>query len=377
VRVCTIVLQTVCRGFVARQYCKCLRLGPPLNKKLSNDSIFQTERQNLAALMIQSGWKGSSSRRECDALVKCVVMIQSSYRGHQSRQAYRKLGASSITVEHRVKGHHALTHFHSQDPNICFTGSVRQTLTMHSDADAVRIQAWRRMSSTFTTYQNIRMCAIVLQTACRGFMARQHRKHPRLASPLNQLLTNEAMRQSVRQNQATVVIHSVWRAHLNQSEYSALRICVVVIQSSWRGLRSRETNKELRASSSTVQRPNFSAVSRDNDSITTAKSRHLTGQQFASANPEHMEGMFMLLLHRRTSRESGCKPSGLLARSSLSETIHEESGTARKDAVNGSRKAHKVNIVVLATYVCAQMSGHGSRKGSQSMVFSSFFSLSL
>jgi hypothetical protein len=83
VRVCTIVLQALCRGFVARQYCIRLRLGPPLNQKLSNDSIFQTDRQDRDAVMIQSGWKGAASRRECDALVKCVVMIPSSYLYHR------------------------------------------------------------------------------------------------------------------------------------------------------------------------------------------------------------------------------------------------------------------------------------------------------
>jgi hypothetical protein len=59
-------------------------------------------------------------------------------------------------------------------------------------------------------------CRLFVEVSWRSSVANTRQ----LASRLNQLRMNKAMRQSARQNQANIAVKSVWRAHTGRSEFA-------------------------------------------------------------------------------------------------------------------------------------------------------------
>jgi hypothetical protein len=156
-----------------------------------------------ATAIIQSVWRAFSARKEYAYRRKLVVMIQSSYRGHKSLQAYTELKASSITVQRYVKSYHSRSRSRSRVQYLCDSATAHHAFTTKSDLATVRIQAWWRMTSAVFSYRSVRVCMIVVQAVCRGFMARQYCNRLRLGSPLSDKSSNDSILQTERQDRSS------------------------------------------------------------------------------------------------------------------------------------------------------------------------------
>jgi hypothetical protein len=160
VRVCTIVMQAVCRGVYGTAVPKRLKTMITFNQKLSNDSILRTERQDRVAGKIQSGWKGVALAEMCK---RCLDQV---YR-HDSVIVQRSPIPSSVQKTKRfiwaggTSGQGLHPFLLAQDPNIYFAGSAPDSDTNFDVAASHRLEENVFHCHHLPVY--IRMCVIVLQ----------------------------------------------------------------------------------------------------------------------------------------------------------------------------------------------------------------------
>ncbi|XP_031240091.1 abnormal spindle-like microcephaly-associated protein isoform X2 [Mastomys coucha] len=214
VRESCIKLQSYFRGYLVR---KQMRLRSRAAISLQSYFRMRTARQRYlkmckAALVIQSfycAYRAQVSQRKNFLQVKgAAICLQAAYRGHRVRQQIKQQSTAAITIQRVFRGHRQRMKY--------------QTMLQ----SAVKIQRWYRAHKVAydmrIQFIKTREAVVSLQSACRGWQARQQLR---------------------RQHQAAVKIQSTFRMAVAQKQYKLLRAAAVVIQ---QHVRARAAGKRQR-----------------------------------------------------------------------------------------------------------------------------------
>jgi myosin heavy subunit len=204
------VLQSLARKFLARvEY---LRLR-------------SAERKRLAALKIQRTWRGTSSRREYILKQRSTQLIQSAFRGISTRRAItsRRRRSASTCVQAAWRRHVCRQKLAVSRRAMIFiqtfvrTGLAKSEFErLHqvrkNDTSALIIQrAWRCISER-RSYIDCLGAAMLIQSAYRGFVARQR------------IMAH-------RNNYAARYIQACWRCNVNHVKFTSTRQRIILVQS--------------------------------------------------------------------------------------------------------------------------------------------------
>ncbi len=255
----TIVLQTYCRAYIARQIY--------LKKR-------EAQRQEKASALIQATWKMYVQRRNYLQIVWAAKTIQTQARGYMARKKYlqlkkddlcrKELAATTIqacwrawsawksyqikrnatiTLQSMVRCHQERQRFMTAKRSaVLIQGWWRKTfaarkLTQELEERSQRrkaatvIQAQWKMYHTRRSYKQLRQATIVIQTCCKGYIARQ---------------VYLQQREMLKQKKASIVIQAAWKMHVQRRNYLQIVWATKTIQTQARGYMARTKYLQLK-----------------------------------------------------------------------------------------------------------------------------------
>ncbi|XP_061884510.1 abnormal spindle-like microcephaly-associated protein [Entelurus aequoreus] len=227
-----------------------------LMKKARTDYLSK----RMAAICLQSAFRGYTVRKQLIIKHKAAVTIQSNFRKCQQKHFYRRLQWAVSVLQGRYRAnkkmrHERLTFRAKRHAAIilqsAFRGMKSRRIVKQKHQAAATIQRvfrahyehkkylalkssvlamQRRYRATLTAksqmrlYQNIRKSAVIIQAAYRGMRARKN---------------------VVLWHQAATVIQSVFRRHKAEVKFQAMRLSAIIIQKYYRAYVRHKQEREL------------------------------------------------------------------------------------------------------------------------------------
>ncbi|KAL2090377.1 hypothetical protein ACEWY4_015065 [Coilia grayii] len=256
--VAAVAIQTAWRGYAARRALKRMRTARLL------------ARHNVAATVIQKTYRGWQTR-EFLRRSRAAVVIQASYRMHARRREYHQLRAAAVGIQAWFRGRSQRRQFlalklqQSSAVTIqsAFRGHlVRRRLAQMSGA-ALLVQRWfracRQRDQEQLRYLSMKQAAVTLQAAYRGFRARRElemrrRAAVKIQSAFRMAVARRAYRALKRSAEA---VQRQYRAKVlcerARRDYVGLRSAVAALQAVWRGRAQRRRMEGLHRCATLVQ----------------------------------------------------------------------------------------------------------------------------
>ncbi|KAG5275923.1 hypothetical protein AALO_G00126000 [Alosa alosa] len=256
--VAAIAIQSAWRGYAARQALKCIRLAHLLAC------------HNHAATIIQKIYKGWRTR-EFLRRNRAATVIQACYRMHTCRKEYHKLKCAAVSIQSWFRGcsqkRRFLTLKLQQSSAISIQSAYRGYLIRRQVAKmrraALLIQRWfwacRQRDQERLHYLKMKQAAVTLQASYRGLQTRKELERRHQAA----LTIQTAFRMAVAQRafrslkRAAVVVQCRYRAKVLgeqvRRDHLELRHAAVTLQAIWRGRAHRKRIEELYRCTTLIQ----------------------------------------------------------------------------------------------------------------------------
>uniref|UniRef100_A0A672R886 Abnormal spindle microtubule assembly n=1 Tax=Sinocyclocheilus grahami TaxID=75366 RepID=A0A672R886_SINGR len=253
-----IMIQTFWRGYVAREKLRGLKKEKHLLKKNHAASVIQAAFQkwhankllerNAAALCIQAWYRMQRCKTQYLDMKSKAVCVQAWFRGHLQRckfQTLKKRHNASVVIQSAFRAYLVRQHVSKMKQN------------------AVAIQRWFRAcmlrKAEQKRYFKIKSAVFALQAAFRGWKVRRSvAQHHQTA-----LLIQTAFRRFMaRRNylclkRSAIVLQQRYRAKVHgdklRQEYMALKLASVTIQAIWRGRAGRKKISQLHRFAGIIQ----------------------------------------------------------------------------------------------------------------------------
>ncbi|XP_072722673.1 abnormal spindle-like microcephaly-associated protein isoform X2 [Ciconia boyciana] len=263
----TIHIQAVYRGIRVRKSVEHMHSAASViqsgYKMHRNRKSYQNMR--IAAIVIQNYYrayiKGKNQRKKYLKMRNSALVIQASYRGMKERQKLKIMYVSAIVIQSSYRMYIR----HRYYKQLCWAVRVIQQ----------RFRAKMAKEADMENYAKIKKAVICLQSSFRAKKARQLYKTNVAARCIQSFLQMRVERRRfLEKKAAAIMIQSMFRcqrtrtrykliqssavaiqrwyrachrARLQKVEYSAQRHAVVIIQSAFRGMKSRKIARRIRA----------------------------------------------------------------------------------------------------------------------------------
>ncbi|NXP19609.1 ASPM protein, partial [Scytalopus superciliaris] len=197
------------------------------------------QRMRLAAIVLQSAYRGMEARKEAQML-RAVIKIQSSYRAYVVRKRFKNMKDATVKIQAFVKMWQARKHY-------C---TLREA-TLYVQR---RYRSGRYALQLKEDYRNLKGACIRIQAAVRGYLVRKQIQRWRESAVFLQACYR--MRRDRQQYlsicSATIVIQRHYRAYKKQQcqrqEFLQVTKAAVSLQAAYRGYKTRKKLKlEYRA----------------------------------------------------------------------------------------------------------------------------------
>ncbi|NXY71348.1 ASPM protein, partial [Glareola pratincola] len=197
------------------------------------------QRMRLAAIVLQSAYRGMEARKEA-RLLKSVIKIQSNYRAYIVRKRFKNLKDATVKIQAFVKMRQARKHYCAlREATLCIQRwyrSHRHALQLKED------------------YRKLKRACINIQAVVRGYLVRKQMQRWReTAVFLQACYRMRRDRQSyLSMCHAAVVIQKHYRAYKKQlcqrREFLQVKKAALCLQAAYRGCKARKKLKlEYRA----------------------------------------------------------------------------------------------------------------------------------
>ncbi|NXQ92322.1 ASPM protein, partial [Nyctibius grandis] len=197
------------------------------------------QRMRLAAIVLQSAYRGMEARKEAH-LLRSVIKIQSSYRAYIVRKRFKNLKDATVKIQAFVKMRQAHTHYCALREATLY---VQQRYRFHRYALQLK-----------EDYRKLKGACIRIQAVVRGYLVRKQIQRWRETAIF--LQARYRMRRD-RQHylsicSAAVVIQNRYRAYKKQlcqrQQFLQVKKAAVCLQAAYRGYKARKNLKlEYRA----------------------------------------------------------------------------------------------------------------------------------
>ncbi|XP_042664025.1 abnormal spindle-like microcephaly-associated protein [Tyto alba] len=197
------------------------------------------QRMHLAAIVLQSAYRGMQARKEA-RILRSVIKIQSSYRAHIARKRFKNLKGATVKIQAFVKMRQAQKHY-------C---ALREA-TLYIQR---RYRSHRYALQVKEDYRNLKEACIRIQAVVRGYLVRK--KIQRWKETAIFLQACYRMRRDRQRYlsiySAAIVIQKHYHAYKKQQcqreEFLQVKKAAVCLQAAYRGYKARKKLKlEYRA----------------------------------------------------------------------------------------------------------------------------------
>ncbi|KAM6305692.1 abnormal spindle-like microcephaly-associated protein, partial [Aegotheles albertisi] len=197
------------------------------------------QRMRLAAIVLQSAYRGMAARKQAHIL-RSVIKIQSSYRAYIVRKRFKNLKDATVKIQAFVKMRQAHKHYCALREATLY---VQRKYRSHRHALQLK-----------EDYRRWKEACIRVQAVVRGYLVRKHIQRWRETAVF--LQARYRMRRDrqhyLRIYSAAVVIQKHYRAYKKQlsqrQEFLRVKTAAVYIQAAYRGYKARKKLKlECRA----------------------------------------------------------------------------------------------------------------------------------
>ncbi|XP_051551032.1 abnormal spindle-like microcephaly-associated protein homolog isoform X3 [Myxocyprinus asiaticus] len=201
------------------------------------------------AIVLQSAYRGKRLRQELQKKNKAATLIQSAVRAYSCRQRYFAQKSAAITIQRNYRafalGQCQRDHFiHLRQATVTlqaiYRGSkVRRNLRREHQAATI-IQAQFRMHKVRVAFLAAKCAAIVIQQQYRAYRIGKctqatYMQMKNAAVVLQSAYRGKRSRQELqKKNKAATLIQSVLRAYSNRQRFLAQKRAAIVIQQSYR-----------------------------------------------------------------------------------------------------------------------------------------------
>uniref|UniRef100_A0A8C2C844 Abnormal spindle microtubule assembly n=1 Tax=Cyprinus carpio TaxID=7962 RepID=A0A8C2C844_CYPCA len=239
-----IMIQTFCRGYVAREKLRVLKkeeqfalqnaaatvIQQRYRAKVLGDKLRQEYMAlKLASATIQAIWRGRAERKKISQLHRFARIIQSNYRRYAAQTRFLEMKQAAVVIQRRYRS--------------AYRGKrARQELQKKNKA-ATLIQSVIRAHSCRQRFLALKRAAIVIQQHHRGLalgrLERSHYVHLRQASiTLQAIYRGSKVRQNLRrEHQAATIIQAQFRMHKVRVAFLAAKCAAIIIQQQYRAYR--------------------------------------------------------------------------------------------------------------------------------------------
>ncbi|NXG09898.1 ASPM protein, partial [Sakesphorus luctuosus] len=197
------------------------------------------QRMRLAAIVLQSAYRGMEARKEARRL-RAVIKIQSSYRAYVVRKRFRNLKDATVKIQAFVKMWQARKHYFALREATLY---VQQ-----------RYRSGRHALQLKEDYRKLREACIRIQAAVRGYLVRKQIKRWRETAVFLQACyrMKRDRQQYLSIYSAAIVIQQHYHAYKKQrcqrQEFLQVKKAAVSLQAAYRGYKTRKKLKlEYRA----------------------------------------------------------------------------------------------------------------------------------
>ncbi|XP_041126100.1 abnormal spindle-like microcephaly-associated protein [Polyodon spathula] len=249
-----------------------------------------------SAITIQSAFRGMKIRKQLKEMKNAAGLIQRRYKAFRARQQYLSLKASAVVIQQRYRAHILAKLQQEQYCSVraavisiqaAYKGMVVRKEIVKRHQAAIVIQAAFRMHRVMIPFQAMRLAAVLIQRQYRAYkQGRNERalylKYRNSATLIQAAYRGMRLRQQLRdEHNAASKIQAQFRMYKQNSYYKKLqwttkvvqqkyRACkkrdaevqiykskkqaAVVVQSAFRGMKSRQHVKDMHKAATTIQR---------------------------------------------------------------------------------------------------------------------------
>ncbi|KAJ3599740.1 hypothetical protein NHX12_033696 [Muraenolepis orangiensis] len=258
-------------------------------------------RMHLAASAIQSGYRAHCERKQYLALKSLALTLQRQFRANLAAksqlQHYQKIRGALILLQAAYRGQQVRKEICRQHQ----AATVIQA-SFRKHREQVKFQAMRLSTIIIQRYYRscvlqradrgqflkVKHSAIVLQAAFRGHCVRNNISKMQKAATVIQTNYRRCKQQSyfIRQRWAALVLQQKFRAQrmqrLEEKTYQRIRRATITLQAAFRGMKTRQTVRQIHQAASAIQRGYRAHCERKH--YLALKSSALTLQQRFRAN---------------------------------------------------------------------------------------------
>ncbi|KAM3876201.1 abnormal spindle-like microcephaly-associated protein [Diretmus argenteus] len=239
-----VIIQSVWRGYAARN---ALRLKTEAQLRIL---------QHKAATAIQTQWRMYSAMRAYQRLKYHAIVVQAQWRRRRAASAYRRVQWAVTVIQkyarasalarreqkqyillrqavlkiqggyRRWKARRTETENHAAKVIQAVFKKWHKKKNAERTAAALKIQSWYRMHRCLRQYRNIRRSTVLIQAQYRGLAQRRHFQMLRL------------------QHHSAVVIQSVFRGHSVRQQVAKMRRASIIIQRWFMACVKRDLERE-------------------------------------------------------------------------------------------------------------------------------------
>ncbi|OON15313.1 hypothetical protein X801_08887 [Opisthorchis viverrini] len=217
--------------------------------------VFEAEQANRAAVRIQSCWRGFLERRRLSKKRSAAVRIQAWWRGQLVRRKWRETCQAVVIVQAYIRGFLARrrvaqlrrTAVQLRAATVIqafWRGLVVRRRLSNERLAASRIQHWWRGRIAHQRFVRTYQVVLVLQIACRSYLARCRCQQLRLQALSRRELAARTVQRawrSYRCRQRCIVEHEAakriqhwWRGRLTRIQWLETTRVVLWVQRKWR-----------------------------------------------------------------------------------------------------------------------------------------------
>uniref|UniRef100_A0A8C1XAF1 Abnormal spindle microtubule assembly n=1 Tax=Cyprinus carpio TaxID=7962 RepID=A0A8C1XAF1_CYPCA len=275
-----IMIQTFCRGYVAREKLRVLKKEKQFALQNAAATVIQVYsglrqyktykawriqsllKKNHAASVIQAAFRKWHAKKLLERNA-AALRIQAWYRMQRCKTQYLDMKSKAVCVQARFRGHLQRCKFRTlkkrHDASIVIQSAFRAYLVRKHVSkmkqNAVAIQRWFQAcmlrKAEEKTYFKIKSAVLVLQAAFRGWRVRRSVAQRLQAALLIQTAFRRfmAQRHYLRLKRSAIVLQQRYRAKVLgdklRQEYMALKLASATIQAIWRGRAERKKISQL------------------------------------------------------------------------------------------------------------------------------------
>ncbi|KAG9351153.1 hypothetical protein JZ751_025043 [Albula glossodonta] len=194
----------------------------------------RTRRQNAAAIVIQTIWRGYSARKEIQKMqmeklhtlqASAAIIIQAHWRRHLAVRKFQRIKYYTVMVQARLRMKMAVT-------------AYRRILWAARTIQKYRI-AWQLAKIEREKYLSLRYSVVKIQESYRKWKTRTWIKKTRAATVIQRAFKKWQERKLAGRNVAAVKIQSWYKMQKCQKQYRNFRQKAIAIQAWYRGSKER------------------------------------------------------------------------------------------------------------------------------------------